>query len=97
MIFKIINSSVDETRKTLTLFNKDWNTYKRNWQNANGALGKIGSVFSPANAITKSDIEAIKAYNSQIPDLRKRKLTQCRPLLYGSPVIPGTGRRTAAR
>lgn len=61
MIFKQIDSSVDETRKTLALFNKDWNTYKRNWQNANGVFGKIGSVFTPASAITKSDIEAIKA------------------------------------
>lgn len=60
MIFKQINSSVDKTRKTLALFNKDWNTYKANWQNANG-IGKIESVFTPANAITKSDIEAIKA------------------------------------
>lgn len=53
MIFKTITSSVDETRKTLALFNKDWNTYKSNWQNANGLFGKIGSVFTPANAITK--------------------------------------------
>ena len=28
MIFKTIDSSVDNTRKTLALFNKDWNTYK---------------------------------------------------------------------
>lgn len=64
MIFKTINSSVDETKKTLALFNKDWNTYKRNWQNANSVFGKIGSIFAPA--ISKNDIEAIKAYNSQI-------------------------------
>ena len=61
MIFKTINDSIDGTRKTLALFNKDWNTYKRNWQNANGVFGKIGSVFTPANAFTQSDINAIKA------------------------------------
>ena len=70
MIFKTIISSVDETRKTLALFNKDWNTYKSNWQNANGIFGKIGSVFTPANTISKSDINAIKAYNAQI-DVRR--------------------------
>lgn len=34
MIFKVIKSSVDESRKSLGLFNKDWNMFKTNWQNA---------------------------------------------------------------
>lgn len=85
MIFKTINSSVDETRKTLALFNKDWNTYKRNWQNANGVFGKIGSVFTPANAITKSDIEAIKAYNSQIDSCVTSQTAFNRTMLNASP------------
>ncbi len=85
MIFKTINSSVDETRKTLALFNKDWNTYKRNWQNANGVFGKIGSVFTPANAITKSDIEAIKAYNSQIDSCVTSQTAFNRTMLSASP------------
>ena len=84
-IFKTINSSVDETRKTLALFNKDWNTYKRNWQNANGIFGKIGSVFTPANAITKSDIEAIKAYNSQIDSCVTSQTAFNRTMLNASP------------
>ena len=85
MIFKTINSSVDETRKTLALFNKDWSTYKRNWQNANGVFGKIGSVFTPANAITKSDIEAIKAYNSQIDSCVTSQTAFNRTMLNASP------------
>lgn len=85
MIFKTINSSVDETRKTLALFNKDWDTYKRNWQNANGVFGKIGSVFTPANAITKSDIEAIKAYNSQIDSCVTSQTAFNRTMLNASP------------
>lgn len=85
MIFKTINSSVDETRKTLALFNKDWGTYKRNWQNANGVFGKIGSVFTPANAITKSDIEAIKAYNSQIDSCVTSQTAFNRTMLNASP------------
>jgi len=84
-IFKTINSSVDETRKTLALFNKDWNTYKRNWQNANGVFGKIGSVFTPASAITKSDIEAIKAYNSQIDSCVTSQTAFNRTMLNASP------------
>lgn len=86
MIFKTITSSVDETRKTLALFNKDWNTYKTNWQNANGVFGKIGSVFTPANAITKSDIEAIKAYNSQIDSCVTSQTAFNRTMLNASPV-----------
>lgn len=85
MIFKTITSSVNETRKTLALFNKDWNTYKRNWQNANGVFGKIGSVFTPANAITKSDIEAIKAYNSQIDSCVTSQTAFNRTMLNASP------------
>lgn len=85
MIFKTITSSVDETRKTLALFNKDWNAYKRNWQNANGVFGKIGSVFTPANAITKSDIEAIKAYNSQIDSCVTSQTAFNRTMLNASP------------
>ena len=85
MIFKQINNSVDETRKTIALFNKDWNTYKRNWQNANGVFGKIGSVFIPANAISKSDIEAIKAYNFQIDSCVTSQTAFNRTMLNASP------------
>ena len=52
MIFKTINSSVDNTRKTLALFNKDWNTYKTNWQNGfsqSGISGGIKSIFQTKN------------------------------------------------
>lgn len=85
MIFTTINNSVDETRKTLALFNKDWETYKRNWQNANGVFGKIGSIFTPANAITKSDVEAIKAYNAQIDACVTSQTAYNRTMLDASP------------
>lgn len=84
-IFKTITSSVDESRQTLALFNKDWETYKRNWQNANGIGGKLGSIFTPANAITKSDIEAIKAYNSQIDACVTSQTAFNRTMLNASP------------
>lgn len=83
MIFKTINSSVNETKKTLSLFNKDWNTYKRNWQNANGVFCKIGSIFTPA--ISKNDIEAINAYNSQIDSGVTSQTAFNRTMLNASP------------
>ena len=71
MIFKQINSSVDETRKTLALFNKDWNTYKSNWQNANGLFGKIGSVFSSSkgisnNIISNDQLQILRNWNNAV-------------------------------
>lgn len=86
MIFKTNTSSVDESRQTLALFNKDWETYKRNWHNADGIGGKLGSIFTPANAITKSDIEAIKAYNSQIDACATSQTAFNRTMLNASPV-----------
>lgn len=65
-IFKTIISSVDESRKTLALFNKDWNTYKTNWQNANGIGGKIGSIFTSSNANTSASVIS----NDQVQILR---------------------------
>lgn len=86
-IFKTINGSVDKTRKSLALFNKDWNTYKTNWQNANGILGKIGSVFSTAaSPISSSDIQAIKEYNSQINSCVTSQTAFNRTMLKASPI-----------
>ena len=54
MIFKTKDSSVDSTRKTLSLFNKDWNTYKTNWQQGfsqNGISGGIKSIFQSSNSV----------------------------------------------
>lgn len=65
-IFKTITSSVDESKKTLALFDKDWNTYKTNWQNANGISGKIGSIFSSPNANTSAAVVS----NDQVKILR---------------------------
>lgn len=70
MIFKQIDSSVDKTRKTLALFNKDWNTYKSNWQNANGIKGKIGSIFTSSNTntsiISNEQVQILRNWNNAV-------------------------------
>ena len=48
MIFKTKDSSVDSTRKTLSLFNKDWNTYKTNWQQGFSQNGISGGMLLAA-------------------------------------------------
>ena len=50
----------------MALFNKDWNTYKTNWQNANGIGGKIGSIFTSSNANTSASVIS----NDQVQILR---------------------------
>lgn len=66
-IFKTITSSVDSTRKTLALFNKDWNTYKTNWQNASGFSGKVGSLFSSnKNSITPQQLGILRNWNNAV-------------------------------
>ncbi len=67
-IFKTINSSVDNARKTLALFNKDWNTYKTNWQNANGFWGKVGSVFAPSKStsVTPQQLQILRNWNNAV-------------------------------
>lgn len=67
------------------MFNKDWNTYKTNWENANGVFGKIGSIFSSTNALSETDITAIKAYNDQIDDCVTTQTAFNRTMLNASP------------
>ncbi len=72
MIFKTINSSVDETRKTLALFNKDWNTYKTNWQQGfsqNGFAGGVKSIFqssSQNSVISKEQVQILRNWNNAV-------------------------------
>ena len=70
IIFKTINSSVDKTRKTLSLFNKDWNTYKTNWQQGfsqNGISGGIKSIFQSSNsAISKDQLQILRNWNNAV-------------------------------
>lgn len=72
MIFKTINSSVDNTRKTLSLFNKDWNTYKTNWQQGfsqNGVAGGIKSIFQSSNSnsvISKDQLQILRNWNNAV-------------------------------
>ena len=71
-IFKTINSSVDETRKTLALFNKDWNTYKTNWQQGfsqNGLAGGVKSIFqssSQNSVISKDQVQILRNWNNAV-------------------------------
>lgn len=60
MIFKTIDSSIDSSRKSITLFNKDWNTYVSNLKNASGIKGKAISIIS------SNDVNCLRAYNQQI-------------------------------
>ena len=72
MIFKTIDSSVDNTRKTLALFNKDWNTYKTNWQQGfsqNGVAGGIKSIFQSSNSnsvISKEQLQILRNWNNAV-------------------------------
>lgn len=72
MIFKTIDSSVDSTRKTLALFNKDWNTYKTNWQQGfsqNGVAGGIKSIFQSSNSnsvISKDQLQILRNWNNAV-------------------------------
>lgn len=70
MIFKTINSSVDNNRKTLSLFNKDWNTYKTNWQQGfsqNGISGGIKSIFQSNNSvISKDQLQILRNWNNAV-------------------------------
>lgn len=71
-IFKTIDSSVDNTRKTLALFNKDWNTYKTNWQQGfsqNGVAGGIKSIFQSSNSnsvISKDQLQILRNWNNAV-------------------------------
>ncbi len=60
MIFKTIESSIDSSRKSIALFNKDWNTYVTNFKNASGLKGKAISI------IYSNDVNCLRAYNQQI-------------------------------
>ena len=47
MIFKTMPSSIDKSRTALSLFNKDWNIFRTNWQNASGGLkNKFATIFN---------------------------------------------------
>lgn len=61
MVFKTIESSIDKSRTSLALFNKDWNIFKTNWQNTSGGFGaKFATIFN------SNDINCLKEYNRQI-------------------------------
>lgn len=70
MIFKTKDSSIDSTRKTLSLFNKDWNTYKTNWQQGfsqNGISGGIKSIFQSSNSvISKDQLQILRNWNNAV-------------------------------
>ncbi|MCI8327982.1 MAG: hypothetical protein HFI37_09470, partial [Lachnospiraceae bacterium] len=69
-IFKTINDSVDNTKHTLTIFNKDWNTYKANWQKGfsqNGIFGGIKSIFqSSSTSSLKEQMQILRTWNNAV-------------------------------
>jgi len=74
-IFKTMPSSINKSRQSLALFNKDWNIFKSNWSNAtktsiiNQANGQIvslnGGNFKAgiSSLFTNKDINGLKEYN----------------------------------
>ena len=61
MVFKTIESSIDKSRTSLALFNKDWNIFKTNWQNTSGGFkNKFATIFN------SNDVNCLKEYNRQI-------------------------------
>lgn len=68
--FKTLNDSVDGTKGKLTFFNKDWNTYKNNWQQGysqSGITGGIASVFkSNTQVVSRDQIEILRNWNSAV-------------------------------
>ena len=71
-IFKTITSSVDKSKKTLALFNKDLNTYKTNWQKGfsqNGLTGGIKSIFQSSNSnsvISNEQVQILRNWNNAV-------------------------------
>ena len=59
-------------RKTLALFNKDWNTYKTNWQQGfsqNGLAGGVKSIFqssSQNSVISKDQVQILRNWNNAV-------------------------------
>lgn len=82
--FRAVQDSVDKTRTKLLLFNKDWGTYKTNWQSVSGIKNKIGSLFA-TTALSSSDTEAIRAYNEQIEKSVTSQTAFNRTMLNASP------------
>lgn len=71
-IFKTITSSIDESKKSLELFNKDWNIYKTIWQNSNVVGNKIGRIFASSDVntsssvISKDQIQILRNWNNAV-------------------------------
>lgn len=61
MVFKTIQDSIDTTKTKILLFNKDWNTYKKYWQNANTIKDKMRSIFTSShfnlNGVSKDQLQ----------------------------------------
>ncbi len=70
MVFKTIQDSIDTTKTKILLFNKDWNTYKKNWQNASTIKDKMGSVFTSSqsnlNGVSKDQLQTLRIWNNAV-------------------------------
>lgn len=83
-LFRAVQDSLDKSSTKLLLFNKDWSTYKANWQGASGVGGKIGSLFA-SQSLSQSDVEAIRSYNAQIDACVTSQTAWNRTMLNASP------------
>ena len=81
---RAVQDSLDKTRTKLLLFNKDWGTYKADWQASSGIKGKIGSLFA-SQALSQSDINAIRSYNAQIDACATSQAAWNKTMLDASP------------
>ena len=70
MIFKTIEDSVDKTRSKLILFNKDWETYKKNWEKGvskSGFIGGIKSIFqSNKTSLSAEQMRRYRDWNNAV-------------------------------
>lgn len=62
--FSVVQSSSDETRKSLALLGKDISAIKSDWQNASGVKNKLFSLFDTQTS--DKDIQALNRFNTEI-------------------------------
>jgi len=63
-VFKIIDSDLTKTGKSIGLFNKEWRNVWNDLTNVKGLKNKISATFS--NGLTQDDIIRLKEYNNLI-------------------------------
>lgn len=65
-MFKIIESDISRSGKTLSLFGRDLSLFVKNWNNTQGLKNRLNSAFTNPNIISKDDLTQIYKYNEAI-------------------------------